>query len=102
MTWAQAALGPQFSTEVTLQPHHRLVTAGPYRLLRHPRYLGIVLFALGIALTFRSGVGLSFAAAIAAVLVWRIGDEERLMRSAFGTAWDGYAARTWRLVPFVW
>jgi protein-S-isoprenylcysteine O-methyltransferase Ste14 len=101
MTWSQAVLGRQFSTEVTIQPGHRLVTAGPYRRLRHPRYLGIAAFMLGTALLFRSGLGLALAAAVVAVLLWRIPDEERLMQREFGAEWDAYAARTWRLLPYV-
>lgn len=101
MIWSQAVLGRQFSTEVTIQPGHRLITAGPYRWLRHPRYLGIAAFMVGAALLFRSGVGLALAAAVVAVLLWRIPDEERLMRSEFGAEWDAYAGRTWRVLPYV-
>ncbi len=98
---AQIALDRQFSVEVTIQKDHRLVTEGVYRYLRHPRYLGIVVFTLGFALVFRSGVGLALVPAETFVLLWRIGDEEALLRSEFGPAWDAYAERSWRLVPFV-
>ncbi len=37
--WAEVALGKQFSVQVAIQEGHRLVTDGPYRYLRHPRYL---------------------------------------------------------------
>ncbi len=77
------------------------MTEGVYRYLRHPRYLGIVVFTLGFALVFRSGVGLALVPAETFVLLWRIGDEEALLRSEFGPAWDAYAERSWRLVPFV-
>jgi protein-S-isoprenylcysteine O-methyltransferase Ste14 len=56
---------------------------------------------LGAALAFRSGLSLALAAGVAAVLLWRIRDEERLLRAEFGAQWDAYAARTWRVVPFV-
>ncbi len=35
------------------------------------------------------------------VLLWRIRDEEALLRREFGPAWDAYAERSWRLIPFV-
>lgn len=99
---AVVALGPQFSVEVTIQEGHRLITTGPYRLLRHPRYSGTLLFFAGISLVFRSGLSLLLVALVAALLLWRIHDEERLMKDEFGAAWQQYAARTWRLVPYVY
>src|SRR5512140_1943067 len=50
-------LGKQFSVEVAIQEGHRLVTDGPYRYIRHPRYAGIILFSIGISLVFRSEIG---------------------------------------------
>ncbi len=35
------------------------------------------------------------------VLLWRIHDEEALMRAEFGAEWDGYTARTWRMIPLL-
>ena len=102
MHWTEAHLGRLFSVQVEIQPGHRLVTDGPYRRLRHPRYLGIIVWAAGIALVFRSWVGLALVAAITLVLLWRIHDEEALMRSEFGAEWSAYAARSWRLVPLVY
>jgi protein-S-isoprenylcysteine O-methyltransferase Ste14 len=102
VSWAQAVLGKQFSVQVTIQPGHELVTVGPFRYLRHPRYLGIILFTLGLALVFRSWLALLLVGAITLVLLWRIQDEEALLHQEFGTGWDAYASRTWRLVPFVY
>jgi protein-S-isoprenylcysteine O-methyltransferase Ste14 len=101
MHWAEACLGKLFSVQVAVQDGHRLVTDGPYRYVRHPRYLGIVVFLSGIALVFRSWVALVLGAASAAVLLWRIRDEEALMRQEFGAQWSAYAGRSWRLLPFV-
>lgn len=101
MAWAVAALGRQFSVEVTIQKDHRLVTTGLYGVLRHPRYTGIILAFSGIALVFASAGGLAVVALIAAVLAWRIRDEEAMMRREFGAEWDAYAAKTRRLIPLV-
>ena len=102
MHWTQTHLGRQFSVQVAIQDEHRLVTDGPYRFLRHPRYLGILVFSKGIALVFRSWIALGLVAAIAVVLLWRIHDEEALMREEFGAEWDAYCRTSWRLVPLVW
>ena len=102
MNWAEAALDKQFSVQVTIQENHRLVTSGPYRYLRHPRYLGIIVFVLGIALVFRSWLALVLVGALTVVLIWRIHDEEALMRQEFGAEWEAYSRRSWRLIPFVY
>ncbi|HXP59972.1 MAG TPA: isoprenylcysteine carboxylmethyltransferase family protein [Dongiaceae bacterium] len=102
MHWAEVALGKQFSVTVTIQPAHSLVTRGPYRYVRHPRYLGVLVFTAGFALVYRSWLGLILVTVLAGVLAWRIHDEEELMHSEFGTTWEAYARRTWRLVPFVY
>jgi protein-S-isoprenylcysteine O-methyltransferase Ste14 len=102
MHWAEAHLGRLFSVQVELQEGHRLVTDGPYRLVRHPRYLGVLLFLPGIALVFRSWLALALAAPLLLVLLWRIADEEVLLREAFGPEWDAYSRQTARLLPRVW
>ncbi len=100
--WAALALGKQYTPEVTIQPNHQLITNGPFRVIRHPRYLGATILALGIALTFRSWLGIVMTALIFIVLAWRTGDEEALLRREFGPVWDRYCQHTWRLVPFVY
>jgi protein-S-isoprenylcysteine O-methyltransferase Ste14 len=95
MNWAEAALGKQFSIQVTIQKDHQLVTGGLYRYLRHPRYLGI-------ALVFRSGLGLVLAAALLVVPLWRMHDEETFMHQEFGRDWETYSKKSWRLIPFVY
>ena len=54
MQTAEKYLDKQFSVQVTLQENHKLIQNGPYRFIRHPRYLGITAFFLGISITFRS------------------------------------------------
>lgn len=102
MNWVEATLGKLFSVQVTVQEGHRLITGGPFRYLRHPRYLGIMLMNVGIALVFRSGLGLLLAAGLIGVLLWRIHDEEALMHQAFGAEWEAYMQKSWRLIPLVY
>jgi protein-S-isoprenylcysteine O-methyltransferase Ste14 len=102
MQWAEASLGKQFSVEVTLQEGHELITGGLYRYLRHPRYLGIIVFTVGIALVFRSGLGLILGGGLVLILIWRIGVEEDLLHHEFGAAWENYSRTSWRLIPFVY
>jgi protein-S-isoprenylcysteine O-methyltransferase Ste14 len=101
MILAESRLGRQFSVQVAIQDAHQLITSGPYRRLRHPRYLGILAFNAGIALVFRSWMALVLTAILALVLLWRIHDEEGLLGQEFGAEWEAYARRSWRLIPFV-
>jgi protein-S-isoprenylcysteine O-methyltransferase Ste14 len=102
MAWAQATLGDRFSIEVTIQKNHALVTKGLYHVVRHPRYLGMLMFTVGFTLVFRSELGLVLVLAETLVLLWRIHDEEELLRHEFAAEWDAYARASWRLLPFVY
>ena len=100
--WPVFVLGRRFSGLVAIQPGHRLVTTGAYRVIRHPSYLGLLVNSLGWALAFRSGVGLLLTALTIPPLVARIRAEERLLHSQFGGAYDAYRARTARLIPGIY
>lgn len=102
MHWAEMALGKQFNIQVSIIEGHRLLTDGPYKYLRHPRYSSIIIFITGISLVFRSWLALILAAATALVLLWRIHDEEKLMSQQFGDEWQSYIRKTWRLIPFIY
>jgi len=100
--WPVFVLGKRFSGLVAIQPGHRLVTEGIYRRLRNPSYLGMMVIAVGWALAFRSGVGLLLAALTLIPLIARIHSEEALLRAQFGSEYEAYCARTWRLVPKIY
>ena len=102
MNWAVIALGNQFSVDVTIQEKHRLITKGLYSYLRHPRYLGIILFLSGVSMVFNSWIAFVFAIASVPVLIWRIQDEEKMMHQEFTDDWDEYVKRSWRLIPYVY
>jgi protein-S-isoprenylcysteine O-methyltransferase Ste14 len=97
--WPMFVLGHRFSGLVAIQRDHELATEGPYRYVRHPSYLGMMLGMLGWALVFRSSVGVVATALGLVPLVDRIDTEERLLASRFGDRYAGYRRRTWRLVP---
>jgi protein-S-isoprenylcysteine O-methyltransferase Ste14 len=95
-------LGRRFSGLVAIQPEHRLVTSGPYRFIRHPSYLGLLVLSLGWALAFRSGVGVILTALTLPVVLARIEAEERLLSETFGAEYEAYRARTSRLLPHLY
>ena len=101
MLLAEKHLDTQFSVAVELKKDHTLVKTGPYKYVRHPRYLGIALFFAGIAFVFRSWAAMGLTVMLVMVLAWRITAEEALMKKAFGKEWDAYRAASWRIVPFL-
>jgi protein-S-isoprenylcysteine O-methyltransferase len=101
--WAILTLGRFFRTRVLVLDDHRLVTSGPYRVLRHPAYTGGLMTIAGLGLAF--GNWFSVIGAILGVLIgygWRIVVEEIALRARFGAAFDDHCRRTWVLIPFVW
>ncbi len=100
--WSGLALGRLYSPEVTIQKDHRLITFGPYRLIRHPRYLGGMIQGIGLSLLFRSWVGLVLTVTFVVIILFRVKDEEALMHREFGQEWEAYCRQSWRLIPYLW
>ena len=101
--WARLALGRNWSGLVMgVREGHELVQSGPYAIVRHPIYAGMLLAMLGTALTIGTLTAyLGVAAGLAGILV-RVAIEERMMAAEFGTAHAAYRERTKKLVPLVW
>ncbi|MBO9648853.1 MAG: isoprenylcysteine carboxylmethyltransferase family protein [Variovorax sp.] len=99
--WARAYLGRNWSGIVTLKQDHELVTTGPYSLVRHPIYTGLLLAFVGTAIARGTLVGV-VAVPLAALALWRkLRMEERWMRDQFGEKYVAYSQRVAALVPFV-
>jgi protein-S-isoprenylcysteine O-methyltransferase Ste14 len=92
-----------FTLSVQVGKEQKIVQSGPYRYLRHPAYTDSILTLLGIALSFRSPLGiLSTIAIIAIVYGYRIHVEEKELKVKFGISYAAYAKTTWRLLPYIW
>ena len=103
MIWAPLHLGKQFSWLVTVQEEHELITDGPFRYMRHPRYSGIILWVFGVALIFVSIAGLVLAVLMSALMLLRIPKEEKMLHQEFGEEWEDYCKRTTKkVIPFVY
>jgi protein-S-isoprenylcysteine O-methyltransferase Ste14 len=100
--WAKTRLGPLFSPQLGVQQDHRLVTSGPYAVVRHPIYLGIIDFIIGTALFLNDLALLVVGALFVLYFAGQIRVEERQFAAHFGKEWDDYAARTPALMPFRW
>jgi protein-S-isoprenylcysteine O-methyltransferase Ste14 len=102
--WGRLALGKMYyvssSAGAQLFADHRLVTIGPYRLVRHPMYLGILLAAVGGALLYRTWAMLLLVLT-GLGLTLRARREEQALAAEFGQAWRDYRRRTPAFLPRV-
>ena len=96
-------LGTNWSVTLEIREHHRLITDGVYRTVRHPMYSALFLYGLGQALAVPNWLaGPSYLVVMVLLFVSRIGAEERMMRETFGDEYALYMAKTKRLIPGVW
>jgi len=99
LIWADRRLARHFASE---EAAARLMTDGPYRFVRHPRYASFLLLALGFPLVFASVLGWPLWILYLVMILRRIEREEPHLRALFGNAYDAYAGRTARLLPGVY
>ncbi|KAI0667638.1 hypothetical protein C8Q78DRAFT_315138 [Trametes maxima] len=123
-TLCYRALGKHFTFHVTIRKDHRLVTSGPYAIVRHPSYTALGLVVLGICISsFTSGswlkecgimdtaIGNALAVGWAMDLLYpptmailgRVKAEDKMLRDEFGAEWDEWARRTpYALIPGIY
>ncbi len=102
MWWARIFLGRLWSAGVRLKANHRIVDTGPYGLVRHPIYTGIIV--AGLATAVLRGTAAGFAGATLMTVSWYIKArmEERFLREQLGAeSYDAYARRVPMLIPFL-
>jgi len=101
--WAIITLGRFFTVDVTIEKDHELVERGPFRLVRHPSYTGVLLAFFGYALTLRNWAALLVTLVpIIAAFIRRMNVEEEALSRALGARYAEYMRRTKRLVPFLY
>jgi len=99
--WARIVLGRLWSSGVTRKTEHTIITTGPYRLVRHPIYSGILFAVLATAGMRGTAAGALGALLIALGLVMKARVEERFLRDELGEdQYNSYARRVPMLVPF--
>ena len=99
--WARRTLGKEWTFEARLLDAHRLVTAGPYAIVRHPIYaamLGLwIATALAVARPWGILIGLPF---MLVGTVMRVKIEDALLRGAFGDTFEAWKKETPAVIPF--
>jgi len=99
--WARVYLGSNWSRSVTIKQGHELIAGGPYGLVRHPIYTGLLTGFLGTAIAIAQVRGLVAFVLIFAALWFKLRLEERWMRLQFGGVYEQYARRVPALVPLL-
>jgi len=101
--WSFATLGKYFTTVVKTSTDQVVVERGPYRVLRHPSYTGLLAAFVGCGLMLGNWVGTAASFLLILVgLIYRLRREERAMIDSLGDAYLDFAADRARLIPFVW
>ena len=101
--WSMRTLGAYYSRTLRTTSDQRVVEYGPYRVLRHPGYLGSIMVWTGFAVTSGSAAAtVGVAALMGNAYSRRIASEEAMLAGRFGSVYADYSQRTKRLIPFIW
>ena len=101
--WAIITLGRFFTVDVTIEKDHEVVERGPFRMVRHPSYTGVLLAFVGFAMSLCNWAALLvILLPIGAAFIHRMNVEEDALLRALGPRYAEYMKRTKRLVPFVY
>ncbi len=101
--WAIVHLGRHFTVNVSIAADHRVVDSGPYRLIRHPSYAGALAAFIGLGICYTNYASLVvIAVPVTLAFLRRIAVEEAALTAALAGDYGAYAARTKRLIPWVY
>jgi protein-S-isoprenylcysteine O-methyltransferase Ste14 len=99
---AVRTLGKQWSLAARVLEGHKLVTEGPYSVVRNPIYTGMCGMLLATGLAVSHWIGLSIAIVVFGIGTFiRVRSEEKLLREAFGGEFERYAWRVPAVIPFI-
>jgi protein-S-isoprenylcysteine O-methyltransferase Ste14 len=100
--WAIAVLGRYFSRAIGVQKEHKIVESGPYHLIRHPSYAGVLIFWVGMGLAVQSISAVLIALAVFCLVYgYRIYVEEKVLINELGDSYVEYMKRTKRVIPYI-
>jgi protein-S-isoprenylcysteine O-methyltransferase Ste14 len=101
--WSIKTLGEYFTGQVLVSADQPVITAGPYRLLRHPSYTGLLVACVGLGLTSANWAAVATLVVLpTAAVLWRIHAEENALLGTLGDRYRAYAGQRKRLIPLVW
>jgi protein-S-isoprenylcysteine O-methyltransferase Ste14 len=90
------------ATTIEVTPDQKVVSTGPYAVIRHPMYAGAIIMLLGTPLALGSWWGLLIFIPITFIIAWRLLDEEKFLLQGL-SGYKEYCQKTrYRLAPFIW
>jgi protein-S-isoprenylcysteine O-methyltransferase len=100
--WAIAVLGRFFSLTVKVAEDHKVIDKGPYRVIRHPSYTGVLITFIGLGFAVQSvGALLVLLTLYGMSFGYRMSVEERTLMTELGKDYGDYMRRTKRIIPFL-
>jgi protein-S-isoprenylcysteine O-methyltransferase Ste14 len=100
--WARVHLGQNWSGHVTLKAGHRLIRSGPYAIVRHPIYTGLLLAIIGTAVTIDEVRGVVAVILVLEAHIRKLRLEERWLTEEFGSEYDLYKREVKALIPGIY
>ena len=100
--WAIAVLGRFFTLTVKVAEDHKVIDKGPYKVIRHPSYTGVLITFIGLGFAVQSAGALLVLLALYGISFgYRISVEEKTLLSELGKNYGDYMKRTKRIIPFL-
>lgn len=100
---AAITLGRFYTRTLKITENHVVVSNGIYKYIRHPGYLGTILFFIGAGIFMGNTISIIIiSACILPAYIYRIKIEEEMLIEAFGDRYKIYAKKTKKLIPFIW
>ncbi|HMN23191.1 MAG: isoprenylcysteine carboxylmethyltransferase family protein [Ignavibacteriaceae bacterium] len=99
--WATKVLGDNYSQDIAIKKNHQLVTAGPFKIVRHPQYLSQFLMDIGAAFATLSFILAPLAVILLPFLFMRASLEDKLLEKHFGENFRNFKKKTGMLIPFI-
>jgi protein-S-isoprenylcysteine O-methyltransferase Ste14 len=101
--WANRILGAYYTRTLLVAENQTIVENGPYRMIRHPGYLGSILMWVGTAIATTNWIAVSVAVVMMfSAYAYRIHAEEAMLMTANPQQYGAYKTRTWKLIPYVY
>jgi protein-S-isoprenylcysteine O-methyltransferase Ste14 len=97
--WARRHLGRYWSAMVTLKQGHQIIQSGPYRLVRHPIYTGVLLAMAGTVITIGTLPSVCGFVVLVGAFIFKLSAEERLLTANLGSEYTEYQKRVKALIP---
>lgn len=97
--YSQAVLDKYWSPQLQVQKEHKMITTGPYKVIRHPIYAATFIWVIGLAL-YTANMVFAFIALLAIIwLILRVPKEEKMMIGQFGDEYEQYILNTGKFFP---